>query len=486
MKQISTLHFGVRPAIVGKYTGQLLLIFSLLFTVPPLFCLVVGEYSLFAPYALVAGGSGLAGYLLQRIRAPEDIQHNETLVISALIFITVPLLVSVPFLQPGVSWIDAFFEAASGVTTTGLSNLPSVEHLPRTFLFARAWLQWIGGLGFVVLSVAVLLPHSKATLQLFKQSWEQEGLIASTKAYARIILLVYLALTLIGFLLLMVLGVPWFDSAAHVLAAVSTGGFSSYDDSLAGLGSRPAETAVIILSLSGAIPLILYYRFFAQGWREFTGNVEVKGLAAAVCLAVLATSATLLAVDGLPLRTAVEDGTLLALSAQTTTGFSTLPVVGLSDSTKFLLILFMLIGGNVGSTAGGIKIVRLLVILRLIRFMIVRSGLPSDAVIYPRLMGRRLESVEIVRCFLLVFLFLLVIGVSWFIFILMGYPLLDSLFEVVSATCTVGLSTGISSPSLPAALKSVLCMDMLMGRLEIIAFLVLLYPPTWFAKKRGA
>ncbi|MFA5718792.1 MAG: potassium transporter TrkG, partial [Desulfobulbaceae bacterium] len=130
--------------------------------------------------------------------------------------------------------------------------------------------------------------------------------------------------------------------------------------------------------------------------------------------------------------------------------------------------------------------VRLLVILRLIRFMIVRSGLPSDAVIYPRLMGRRLESVEIVRCFLLVFLFLLVIGVSWFIFILMGYPLLDSLFEVVSATCTVGLSTGISSPSLPAALKSVLCMDMLMGRLEIIAFLVLLYPPTWFAKKRGA
>jgi trk system potassium uptake protein len=485
-KQITTLYFGVRPAIVCKYTGQLLLIFSFFITAPLIFCLVVGEYGLFVPYSLVAAGSGLAGFLLQRIRAPEDIQNNETLVISALIFITVPLLVSLPFLQPGVSWIDAFFEAVSGITTTGLSNIPSVENLPRTFLFARAWLQWIGGLGFVVLSVAVLLPHSKATLQLFKQNWEQEGLIASTRAYARIILQVYLALTLTGFILLMVLGVQWFDAAAHVLAAVSTGGFSSYDDSLAGLGGRPAEAAVIILSLSGAIPLILYYLFFTQGWREFTGNVEVKGLAAAAVLAALTTSATLLAMDGLPLRTAVEDGTLLALSAQTTTGFSTLPVAGLSDSTKFVLILFMLIGGNVGSTAGGIKIVRLLVILKLIRFMIFRSGLPSDAVTYPRLTGRRLESVEIVRCFLLVFLFLLVIGVSWFIFILMGYPLLDSLFEVVSATCTVGLSTGISSSSLPAALKSVLCVDMLMGRLEIIAFLVLLYPSTWFAKKRGA
>jgi trk system potassium uptake protein len=485
-KQITTLYFGVRPAVVCKYTGQLLLIFSLFITVPLIFCLVVGEYGLFMPYALVAAGAGLAGFLLQRIRAPEDVQNNETLVISALIFITVPLLVSLPFLQPGLSWIDAFFEAVSGITTTGLSNIPSVEDLPRTFLFSRAWLQWIGGLGFVILSVAVLLPHSKATLQLFKQNWEQEGLISSTKAYARIILQVYLAITLAGFILLMIFGVQWFDSATHVLAAVSTGGFSPYDASLAGLDSHSARTAVMILSFFGAIPLILYYLFFTHGWREFTGNVEVRGLAGAAVLAALATSVTLLAVDGLPLRTAIEDGTLLALSAQTTTGFSTLPVADLSDPAKFILILFMLLGGNVGSTAGGIKIVRLLVILKLIRFMIVRSGLPSDAVIYPRLTGRRLESVEIVRCFLLVFLFLLVIALSWFVFILMGYPLLDSLFEVVSATCTVGLSTGISSPSLPVALKCVLCMDMLMGRLEIIAFLVLLYPPTWFAKKRGA
>lgn len=485
-KQISTLHFGVRPAVVGKYTGQLLLIFSIFFAVPVLFCLAVGEYGLFGPYALVAAGSGLAGFLLQRISAPDDIQNNETLVISALIFVTIPLLVSLPFQQPGISWVDAFFEAVSGITTTGLSNLPSVENLPKTFQFSRAWLQWIGGLGFVILSVAILLPHSKATLQLFKQNWEQEGLVASTRAYARIILQVYLTLTLAGFILLMLLGVQWFDSAAHVLAAVSTGGFSSCDDSLAGLGGRSVQTGVIVLSCLGAVPLIAYYVFFTQGRREFTGNVEVRGLAAAACIAALATSMILLAVDGLPPRRAIADGALLALSAQTTTGFSTLPVADLSDSTKFVLILFMLVGGNVGSTAGGIKIVRLLVILKLIRFVIVRSGLPPEAVIHPRLMDRRLESVEIERCFLLVFLFLLVIVLSWFVFILMGWPVLDSLFEVVSATCTVGLSTGISSAALPAVLKSVLCLDMLMGRLEIVAFLVLLYPPTWFGKKRGA
>jgi trk system potassium uptake protein TrkH len=340
----------------------------------------------------------------------------------------------------------------------------------------------------VVLSVAVILPQSKAALQLLKENWEQEGIMAGTKAYARIIIKVYLYISLFGFFLLLLLGVRWFDALVHVLAAVSTGGFSSFDNSLAGFGGRFVPVAVILVSCMGAIPIVVYSVLFVRGrngWREVTANAEIRGLALAFVIASLLTSLLLLTVDGIPLDSAFENGTLIALSAQTTTGFSTLHVADLSGSTKFVLIMYMLIGGNVGSTAGGIKILRLLIILKVAQLFIIRSSMPSDAVVHPRLMGRRLESGEIERCFLLVFFFAVIITLSWFPFILMGYPFLDSLFEVVSATCTVGLSTGISSSSLPALLKGILCIDMLMGRLEIVAFLVLFYPSTWIGQKRG-
>ncbi|MCL7489079.1 MAG: TrkH family potassium uptake protein [Desulfobulbaceae bacterium] len=484
-KNTSTLHFAVRPGVICKYTGQLLLIFSILNAVPLLFCLVIGELHLAWPYTAITLGTGFFGFLMQRIKTSADIQNNETLVISALIFIIIPLLVALPFLQHGLTYTDAFFEAVSGVTTTGLSNLSSVEPLPRTFLFARAWLQWIGGLGIVVLGAAILLPQSKATLHLFKDNWEKEGLIASTKSYARVILKVYLLMTSAGFILLMALGVPWFDATTHVLAAVSTGGFSTYDNSLSGVGGRAVQSAVILISCLGAFPLMIYYISFKGDGKKFTANQEIRGLAVASVFAVAATTMILMAADGLSADQAFIDGPLLALSAQSTTGFSTIPVPGLSEAAKFILILFMLIGGNVGSTAGGIKILRLIVILKMIKLLIIRSGLAPNAVVRPRLMGKRLESVEIETCFLVVFLFIIVILLSWLPFILMGYPFLDSLFEVVSATCTVGLSTGISSSSLPTVLKSILCLDMLMGRLEIVAFLIFFYPPTWLGQKRG-
>jgi len=142
----------------------------------------------------------------------------------------------------------------------------------------------------------------------------------------------------------------------------------------------------------------------------------------------------------------------------------------------------MAVGGNLGSTAGGIKIMRLLIILKILRLLMVRSGLVAGTVLQPRYMEKRLETDEIEHCFVLALIFIGIIFISWLPFVIMGYPALDALFEVVSACGTVGLSTGITSMKLPVLLKTVLCVDMLMGRLEIIAVLVVLYPPTWFGK----
>ena len=142
------------------------------------------------------------------------------------------------------------------------------------------------------------------------------------------------------------------------------------------------------------------------------------------------------------------------------------------------------IGGGVGSTAGGIKILRFLILLRLFELLIKRTCLPPHAVAEPRLADERLSYEDIEHALLLILLFIVLVVISWLLFLIMGYDPLDSLFEVVSAAGTVGLSTGITSSNLETFLKLVLCIDMLAGRLEIIALLVIFYSGTWFGKMR--
>jgi len=143
------------------------------------------------------------------------------------------------------------------------------------------------------------------------------------------------------------------------------------------------------------------------------------------------------------------------------------------------LILSMLVGGSIGSTAGGVKLMRLLIALRLLQFFIQRTALPAHAVLERELSGDKLESDEIERALMLILIFVGTVLCSWLPFLLAGYDPLDALFEVVSACSTTGLSTGITSAGLESGLKAVLIVDMLLGRVEFLAFLVFLYPRTW-------
>jgi trk system potassium uptake protein TrkH len=154
--------------------------------------------------------------------------------------------------------------------------------------------------------------------------------------------------------------------------------------------------------------------------------------------------------------------------------------------SKVVLIVSMLVGGSVGSSAGGIKLLRLLVLIKIVRLIILRTRLtPHAAVQAPVAAGRTWADDELVRILAVVALFAAVIVLSWLPFLWAGYDPLDALFEVVSATGTVGLSTGISGPHLPAGLKAVLCLDMLLGRLEILPLLIFLAPRTWIGARRA-
>lgn len=474
----SSLRYAVRLPVVAKYLGQLGIMLALLTLAPLAAALWFGDEAMMWRLLAVLGLLLLLSLPAARLPAPRQLQGNEALVVVCGAFILGPLLMTLPFMAAGLSFADALFETVSAVTTTGLSTVSNIEAMPRTFLFSRAWMQWYGGLGIVVLSVALLMGHHVATRRLVEPGGS-EGIVTTARTHARRTLAVYLLLTIAGIAIATPLLGGGFTTLNHVLAAVSTGGFSSFNDGLAALPQWHQRLALLAIAVSGSVPLVLYYRVLHGGWREVAGDGELWLLGAMLVLTTL-----LLYAFAAPLQTdAALQSLALALSAQSTTGFATGEVAALTPAAKLVAIIAMLSGGGLGSTAGGVKLLRLILLFKLLQLYLRRSAAPDHAVIEPRLGGRAVGEDELSRALAIILLYIGVVVASWLVFLGFGYAPLDALFEVVSAVGTVGLSTGITSEQLPALLKGVLGVDMLLGRLEIIALLVLCYPPTWFGKR---
>lgn len=482
MTDPDSLSYSVRLSVVSGYLGQLLLLAGGFSILPPLFALVESEWASAAAYAGASAAFLAVGSLLRRSGTLSEMQSNEAIVMVAMIFVLVPAILVPPIMLAGVNFLDALFEAISGITTTGLSSLASVTDVPRSLLFTRAWLQWLGGVAIMVLSFVLLFGQSANAKRLTGVIAGHQDLLGGTRAYAAIVIRVYLGLTLVGLVALLLAGADWFPAVTLTLTSVSTGGFAPFDGSLASV-SGGIQTVVIVLSVCGAIAAPLYHHAVSGDWRVVFEDPELRALfAASLFVAALLFMASLFG-NGAD----ASNGDLLvtALSAQTTAGFATMPVADLDPFSKVVLIISMTIGGSVGSSAGGIKLLRLLVFIRLVQIMILRTRLPPHAAIAPSIAARSWNDAELARLLVFIGLFIGVALVSWLPFLSSGYDPLDSLFEVVSASGTVGLSTGIAGPDLDPALKLVLCMDMLLGRLEVFPMLVLFAPRTWLGRRRS-
>jgi len=339
--------------------------------------------------------------------------------------------------------LDAVFEAISGVTTTGLSTVTDIGAKPHTFRFARAWMQWYGGLGVMVLSLALIVAPGTAARRLGDQERDGSDLAGSTRAYARRVLVAYILVTVAGLVVLLLMGVAPADAAAYILAAVSTGGFSPQAGSLAPLGAA-AAILVTLLCVVCAVPLVFWSHLVRQRFgslRYLLGVALEPRPLLLLCIGFTCALVACFRSEGMAWGDALYHSALMACSAQTTSGFSSLNPAEVGAASKLVMIASMMIGGNVGSTAGGFKIIRLLIFLRLVCLLVRRTCLTAHTVFNPRLGGRRLEFDEIQEALMVILLFSGVILASWFSFLWAGFDPLDSLFEVVSATNTVGLST---------------------------------------------
>jgi trk system potassium uptake protein TrkH len=452
--------------------------------VPLAISLVFGDFQVSWRYAVLIAVIVILGVSLSRLKAPKGIQTNEAMAITAGIFLFAPVVLAWPVMAVGIPIGDALFETISGVTTTGLSTIETLSGKPPTFLFSRAWMQWVGGLGITVLSVAVMIQPGLAAKRLDFDEDYDDDLIGSTRTHARRILVVYTLLTIVGTVGLIVSGSDWFESMLYTFAAISTGGFAPHDESLRGLASTYSQTIVTVISMAGGVSLLLYWRVTRNGWRALVTDRQLPAYLAVGLAATLLTAFFLWRQDGHGWISAIGHGALNALSAQSTAGFSSVDMGSIGDGAKLSLIVSMAIGGSMGSTAGGLKIIRLLVVIRLLSTIVKQAGAPPNAVSKAALGGRRLERREIEGVLCVFGAFIGLVALSWLPFVAMGFAPLDGLFEVVSAVATAGLSTGITDAQLHPLLKGVLCLDMLLGRLEILAWLVVFYPGTWLGLRK--
>ncbi|EXJ14805.1 TrkH family potassium uptake protein [Imhoffiella purpurea] len=478
----NALMHAARVRVVLAVLGKLALVLAVLGAVPAIVAGATGEMAMFQRLLAVSLALALLGAPLSRLGTPSTIQWNEALAVTGLAFTLAAAVMVWPLTSAGMSPLDAWFETVSAITTTGLSMLTDLEERPAAVLFLRAWMQWYGGLGIAAMTVALIMRHHASARRLLETTGETLT-ESGAREHARTVFMVYLLLTLAAIAAVTATGLAPFEATLYALSAVATGGFAPHDDSLASLpGSSMA--AISLFCLLGAISLPLYGRAVRRGPGVIFRDPEFRALVLVVLAttALLALSAVLL--DGTHELEALGTGAVLAVSAQTDTGFSPVQLSSLSPAAQVVLMVSMTLGGCTGSTAGGLKLIRLLILLRLIQVALWRTAAPDRAVFDVRIGGERVESSVLSGALVLLGLWTVVVLVSWMAFLFAGQPPMPSLFEVVSATANAGLSVGLTGTELPPALKAILSLDMLFGRVEVLALLVVLYPPTWIGRRQ--
>lgn len=478
--RVMSLRDYLAPLDLGAVLGQLA---GLVRTMGGLLLLpaIVGWISrefLIAGLLTALGGMALGLGHWAHTSMAKELAMREAFLVTALAYPIFSIAGAIAFL-PVAPFIDGFFESMSGFTTTGLTVIP-LENLPRTLRFLRAYMQWIGGAGIVILTVALLHATRPAgfRFRLYGSASEDDRIAGGVRSTARDLLKIYALLTGVVCVTLAVVGMSIEDAILVGLATVSTGGFSPYRASLGPYLNEPLVLIVIMVGmLLGATSFANYQRLARRHRGEHVSRDPQPWALVAI---VLVGSAILFSLEGRPWHAAFD-----TVTAITTTGFSLDDPSDWSPTRRFFSTVWMVIGGSSGSTAGGLKLMRLLVLLLLARWTIQRLLLPAEARIAIKYGDTAIESEPLRHLlgFVVAYVALFLAGGAALVF--GGFDAGDALFESASAVGTVGLSCGITKASLPAWLKLVLSFQMWAGRLEVIPVLVLFYPSAWKVRRRS-
>lgn len=470
----------VNTKAILKYIGILLVVFAVAMFVPVFAGVILGEIGSAMYYAATSIVTLIIGYTLYRLLPEYDLKTKEATIIAALIFPISAFISSIPMsLSTGLPLVNAFFESVSAITTTGLS-VASADMNPL-FLFTRSWSQWLGGIGIIIVVLAVFVHPGVTAFKLYKATYEDSKLRPNVIAATHLLGKIYIGITGIAFLFLFLSGMSLFDSICHAFSSVSTGGFSTHTESIGAFEGILIPFIVTISCIMGSVSFALYPEILKKP-KLLINNLQFRYFCVIAFIGILIYM-LILSKDIGSFIIRVPDAGFQVFSALTTAGFSTVDLSTLPDSSKGLLSGLMWIGGSIGSTAGGIKIFRIIVLAKVIQLIFYNYFLPREAITPLKVKDNVIETNELYTLISFVTLYIVILVVSVFIFMVYGINPMDSIFEVSSAIGTVGLSAGVTDAAMPFTLKLVLCADMLLGRIEIIPLCILLMPRTWISRK---
>ncbi len=473
-----------------RILGTLLMIFSLAQFIPGFLAYSFNEKEFVYNFFTTGSVTFVVGCLLFFLAADKDgdLRTKDGFIITIFFWTVLGFFGSIPFFLAnleGVSYIDSLFESISGLTTTGATVFVGLDEMPQSLLFYRQLLQWLGGMGIIVLAVAVLPLLGVGGMQLYKA--ETPGPLKDSKLTPRItetakaLWFVYLTMTISCSVLYKYFGMSWFDAICHAFSTVSIGGFSTHDDSFAYFNNSSLRwTAIIFMVVSGINFALHYLAWTKKRILHYFYDSEVKLYLSLLTTTALITFLTLYYSDNI-YDDMIVDSVFQAVSIGTTTGFLTSNYSNWPLFVPIMLLVAAFIGACAGSTGGGIKVIRALILIRQGSSEITKLIHPN-AVVTIKFGKKTLDPrvSESVWGFFAVY-------VATFLFILMF--LLSQSNDFLTAFSAVGATLNNLGPGLGSVAdnykeitdgsKLALCLAMLLGRLEIFTLLLLFTPSFW-------
>jgi len=479
--------------LILKILGGLLLIESVFLLTPVIVALIYSEKEIYFYFTtiIISTVLGILGVIIGRNAEPV-VGKREGAVIVTATWLMYALIGSLPFWLSGKipAFTDAFFETLSGFTTTGTSILTNIEALPFNLLFWRSLTHWIGGLGILVISLAVIPMVGGVGYHLFTSentTPSKEKFLPKISKTAKYLLLIYLLLTVFCSISLKIAGMNWFDAINHAFSTISTGGFSTKQLSIAYWNSPIIEYVVIFFMFFSGINFMIFYFLYKFSWDKIKKNEELK-----YYIIILLASVSVILFSRLDfnqtftwssIEKAFRGSLFIVTSCMTTTGLCMEDYTLWSSYTWIVLLVLMVSGASTYSTSGGLKVARVLILAKFCYYEFKKMIHPN-AVMPVRFNGQIVRDDLMMRILAFTMIYLVIIVIGSFILCLSGLGFEEAISGMITSMSNVGLGLGKLGPSsnlseIPVFSKWFLAFVMLVGRLEIYSVLLLFTPAFW-------
>ncbi len=425
-------------------------------------------------------------FFLSNLDHEKKLNLQKAFLLTALSWLSIAIFGSLPFVFSSInfSFTNAFFESMSGITTTGSTIISNLEGMPKGILLWRAILQWLGGIGIIVMAITLMPIMNVGGMQLFKISSNDtsEKILPKSKEIALRLIYIYSSLTLLCAISYKILGMNFFDSLTHSMTTIATGGFSNYNESIGFFNSFSIEISAMIFIILGSLPFIAYIKFLSGNRKIFFYDIQIKTFIKIIFLSIIILSIYLVFSNSNELH--MRSIFFNVISILTGTGYVNAQFDNWGSFPLIIFLMLMFIGGCAGSTTCGIKIFRIQILYSLISNQLKKIIYPKGIFIlkYDR---NPVNNNFVASIISFIYLYLVIFFILTALLSLTGLDFITSISGAATSISNVGPGLGsIIGPngnfsSLPDVSKWILSLGMILGRLELFAILVLFLPSFW-------